>query len=394
MKASVPALATDISGDLSCVHDLESRALSRLADLALTTDPLRRRALGLILLGFAHYLTNAALCWWAIGAGYTEPLMGEVLIAYMVIGPALFYTLARSGHSRRFKDPSMVMVQSLFCVSAIALGFMAVITQLRGLVLVVLPLVVMFGQFTLHPRQINQICQTGMGALALITLGWTVFDVPGHQFTADLFQWIYVCAVLLTTSRVAQTVSRMRFNLERSRAELAAALTKMNDMATRDELTGLVNRRRMLELLADELKRERRLEQPLCLALLDIDHFKRVNDTHGHQRGDEVLRHFAQVAQASLRETDTLARWGGEEFLLLCPAGSGEQAITGLERLRRQLATTPLPGLAGGITAAIRFSAGLALRRPGEPIEETIARADQSLYRAKAEGRDRTVQNP
>jgi diguanylate cyclase (GGDEF)-like protein len=347
--------------------------------------------LGLILLGCAHYLTNAGLCWWAIGAGYTEPMMGEVLIAYMVIGPTVFYALARSGYSQRFKDPSMVMVQSMFCVTAIVLGFMAVVTKVRGLVLVILPVVVMFGQFTLHPRQIHQICQIGMGALALVTLGWWAFDAPGHTFTADLVQWIYVCAILLTTSRVAQTVSRMRFKLERSRAELAEALGKMNEMATRDELTGLVNRRRMLELLADELKRERRLDQPLCIALLDIDHFKRVNDTHGHQRGDAVLRHFAQVAQAALRETDTLARWGGEEFLLLCPASDGEQAVTGLARLRLQLARQPLAthGL-----PPITFSAGVSLHRPGEAIEETIARADEALYQAKGDGRDRTVQNP
>lgn len=378
------------------IHHLKSRRLSRLADLALSTDPDLRRPLGLILLGLSHYLTNAALCWWAIGAGYTEPFMGEILIVYMLIGPAVFYSLVRGGYSQRFKDPAMVMVQSLFCVTTIVLGFMAVIAQLRGLILVILPLVVMFGQFTLHPRQIAQICQIAIGALALVTIGWWAFDTPGHQFTADLFQWVYVCAILLTTSRVAQTVSRMRFNLERSRAELAAALAKVNELATRDELTGLINRRRMLELLADELKRQRRLDQPLCVALLDIDHFKRINDTFGHQRGDEVLRHFAQLAQASLRETDTLARWGGEEFLLLCPVGDGGQAVTGLERLRHQLAKQPLaaPPGGGGDTPPIKFSAGVALHRLGESIEDTIARADEALYQAKAQGRDRTVQNP
>lgn len=376
----------------SSIHPLKSRFSSRLAELALSTDPDMRRPLGLILLGFAHYLINAGLCCWAIGAGYTEPMLGEVLIVYMVTGPAVFYSMVRSGYSQRFKDPAMVMVQSLFCVTTIVLGFMAVIAQLRGLILVVLPLVVMFGQFTLHPRQINQICQISIGALAVVTFGWWVFDTPGHQFTADLFQWVYVCAILLTTSRVAQTVSRMRFNLERSRAELAAALDKVNELATRDELTGLVNRRRMLELLADELKRQRRLDQPLCVAMLDIDHFKRINDTLGHQRGDEVLRHFARMAHASLRETDTLARWGGEEFLLLCPAGDGDQAVTGLARLRHQLANQAPVG--GTDTPPIKFSAGVTLHRLGESIEETIARADEALYQAKAEGRDRTVQNP
>jgi len=282
-----------------------------------------------------------------------------------------------------------VMPQSLFCVMTILLAFLAVNMQLRGLVLAILPLVFMFGQFTLHPRQIAGISAVVIGALGAVTFGCWALQVPEHDFNADLFQWVYISAIVLTTARVAQTVSRMRFHLEESRGELAAALAKMAEMATRDELTGLVNRRRMLELLNAELKRERRLDQPLCIALLDIDHFKRFNDQHGHQLGDEVLRHFASTGQAALRETDTLARWGGEEFMLLCPGGTGEHAAIALDRLRAQLAATPLSS-AGRVT----FSAGVAWHRPGEVLEDTIARADQALYQAKADGRDRTVQNP
>ncbi|RZI80109.1 MAG: GGDEF domain-containing protein [Rubrivivax sp.] len=388
--ASVSRPGTDIPGSPPpASQPLKSSALQRLADLALSTDAQRRRPLALILLGCAHYGINAALAWWSIGAGYTQAGLGGLLIACMVTGPLVFYGLVRSGISQRFEDPSLVMAQSLFCVMAIVLGFVAVNMQLRGLVLAVLPLVFMFGQFTLAPRQITGISTSAIGALAAVTVGWWALDVAGHDFIADFFQWIFISAIVMTTARVAQTVSRLRFHLEVSQGKLATALAKMGEMATRDELTGLVNRRRMLELLHDELARERRLDQPLCIALLDIDHFKRFNDQHGHQLGDEVLRHFAATGQAALRETDTLARWGGEEFLLLCPGGTGEQASIGLDRFREQLATAPL-ATAGRVT----FSAGVAWHRPGEAIEETIARADQALYQAKADGRDRTVQNP
>lgn len=368
---------------------LKSSALQRFADLALSTDLSRRRPLALILLGCAHYGINAALAGWSIWAGYIRADLGELLIVCLLTGPWVFYALVRTGFSQRFKDPSLVMPQSLFCVLTILLAFLAVNMQLRGLVLAILPLVFMFGQFTLHPRQIAGISAVVIGALSAVTFGCWALRVPEHDFSADFLQWVYISAIVLTTARVAQTVSRMRFHLEVSRGELAAALAKMAEMATRDELTGLVNRRHMLELLNDELKRERRLDQPLCVALLDIDHFKRFNDQHGHKLGDEVLRHFATTGQAALRETDTLARWGGEEFMLLCPGGIGEHAAIALDRLREQLAAAPLSS-AGRVT----FSAGVAWHRPGEALEDTIARADKALYQAKADGRDRTVQNP
>jgi diguanylate cyclase (GGDEF)-like protein len=125
-----------------------------------------------------------------------------------------------------------------------------------------------------------------------------------------------------------------------------------------------------------------------CLAILDIDHFKRINDTHGHGVGDEVLRGFAQAAESVLRETDVLARWGGEEFLVLLNDTQPGQANIGLERLRELLEKVSLVPHLPDLKPT--FSSGLTAYELSEPLHSCIERADQALYRAKSNGRNRT----
>jgi len=158
-------------------------------------------------------------------------------------------------------------------------------------------------------------------------------------------------------------------------------------MATQDPLTGLLNRRGLMACL--EMHFRSRTAGNAHLLIVDIDHFKRINDTHGHRAGDEVLREFAATLQRALRDTDVLARWGGEEFLLLINDTSPELANIGLERARDMLASAPL--LAHMPDLRVTFSAGLTGYDDVEELSICIERADQALYRAKAEGRNRTV---
>ncbi|HKW82607.1 MAG TPA: GGDEF domain-containing protein, partial [Burkholderiaceae bacterium] len=168
------------------------------------------------------------------------------------------------------------------------------------------------------------------------------------------------------------------------------ALERIRVLATRDELTGLPNRRHAQDLLTIEGSRARRERTPLSLCLLDIDHFKRINDTLGHAAGDQVLRLVALHAAPALRETDVLTRWGGEEFLLLLANTALADAAAVVERLRLRLGSVEAwhehPEL------RVTFSAGITAHRAGEDMQETIARADSLLYRAKDAGRDCTVQ--
>lgn len=364
-----------------------------MADLVLSTDPDLRRRLGILLLSVMLYPVNAGLTWWAISTQYMDAQLGQILIAYMLIGPAAFYGAMRSGLSKQLKDPSMVLAQSLFCVGAVTLGFAAVQVQFRGLVLTILPLVLMFGQFSLRPKQIGLIATAAIAALSVVTLGWWISAADQARHAIDIGQLLYIGGIIMVTSRVAQMVSRMRFNLERSRRELGEALAKMNEMATRDELTGLANRRRMRDLLNEETQQCDCAEQALSVAILDIDHFKHVNDTHGHAAGDDLLRRFSDLARRALREGDVLARWGGEEFLLLCPRSTCEEAEVALIRIRQVLQETD-PLLPDIPELRMTFSAGVALHRHDENIEATLDRADQALYQAKADGRNRIVRSP
>jgi diguanylate cyclase (GGDEF)-like protein/PAS domain S-box-containing protein len=170
----------------------------------------------------------------------------------------------------------------------------------------------------------------------------------------------------------ATDVSELK-QVEGEREEL---LGKVREMATHDSLTGLSNRRVLEEQLPRELARARRSGSPLCVALIDIDHFKVYNDTHGHLAGDEVLRECARAWDGALRGEDTIVRFGGEEFLVLLPDTAAEEAAEVVERLRER---TPM-----GQTC----SAGLAGWDFVESDDDLLGRADAALYLAKASGRD------
>ncbi|MDI5986127.1 biofilm regulation diguanylate cyclase SiaD [Halomonas sp. M4R5S39] len=163
--------------------------------------------------------------------------------------------------------------------------------------------------------------------------------------------------------------------------------------STHDSLTGLPNRRMVNEHLKQEAQRATRHATPYTLAILDIDHFKRINDRHGHEIGDRVLVAIARVMQGELREYDLCARWGGEEFLLLLAETRLEEARTILTRLLRRLAAVSIE--VGDTTLSITASAGLSEHRAGEdPLDDTLQRADRALLQAKRSGRNRCCITP
>jgi two-component system, cell cycle response regulator len=165
-------------------------------------------------------------------------------------------------------------------------------------------------------------------------------------------------------------------------------LRELESLSRTDALTGAGNRRSFDDALGHEMARAKRHGQALSLVMLDIDHFKAINDTHGHQGGDEVLRAVARTLRATLRDGDVLYRYGGEEFAMLLPYAQGSGACTAAERMLRALAATPvhLPSGAVKVTA----SAGVAtLSASDADGASLIARADAALYEAKKAGRNR-----
>jgi diguanylate cyclase (GGDEF)-like protein len=162
---------------------------------------------------------------------------------------------------------------------------------------------------------------------------------------------------------------------------------RLVQLAREDALTGLPNRRRAAELAEEALRVASQTQRPLTLAVIDMDHFKEINDRCGHAAGDTVLREFARAGREALRESDILGRWGGEEFLLVMPDTPVELALASLERLRTLVFNIPLPPAGAGLTVSL--SAGLAsLDAHTHSLDELIAQADAALYMAKNEGRD------
>lgn len=216
--------------------------------------------------------------------------------------------------------------------------------------------------------------------------------------TDDIKQLNVVLADLLEDTRTAQLdTARTRDELLAARRQVEAAETKVKELeheleqvsglVQEDQLTGVLNRRGLDDAYQREAARAERTGTPLCVGLLDVDNFKQLNDTHGHQTGDEALQHLVRVTRRTMRPSDVLARYGGEEFLLLLPDTRQEEAVEVMVRLQRNL--TKAFFLHDNERVLITFSAGVALRREAEPQAAIIERADKALYQAKRSGKNR-----
>jgi diguanylate cyclase (GGDEF)-like protein len=173
--------------------------------------------------------------------------------------------------------------------------------------------------------------------------------------------------------------------------KLEQALSTINELAIRDELTGAHNRRRLMELIDSEKERSDRSGRCFCLCLLDIDFFKRINDTYGHAAGDTVLREFARTVQSMVRGTDSFGRYGGEEFMLMLPETRAADALALAERVR--VAVEELRCAIGASEVALTVSIGVTEYKAGEAVAQAVGRADEALYLAKSTGRNRVVKH-
>lgn len=213
----------------------------------------------------------------------------------------------------------------------------------------------------------------------------SLIDVAG----LDFHEAVRIVAQLEQNLHGAGTPGAGRPPLPRSAEEIQHLLNRLCEFSMTDGLTGLRNRTYFLDVLGREFKRVRRVKEPCSIAIIDLDHFKQVNDTYGHLTGDAVLRHVARLLLSTMRETDTLTRYGGEEFGLILPDANTAQARVLAERMRRSISSSVFTfrDLRLNVTASFgvathRFDDGL-----GE--QELIERADVALYAAKRAGRNR-----
>ncbi|MDF1820875.1 MAG: diguanylate cyclase [Alcanivoracaceae bacterium] len=314
---------------------------------------------------------------------------------------AAIFVAIRSRWSRRFRDPSLTLLQMVVAIVAITVLLRYAI-EIRGAMLSVYFMIMTFGIFSLDRVRMIAMSAFVMACfMALTSYEWVyyreeqVFGISfGHVsvLLLGLIWFVYVGGYIYNLQlRIREQKASLADNhttLQTTHEQLQDAMARLHEVAIRDELTGLHNRRYILERLQEELDRCQRSGSDLHLAIIDLDHFKRINDQYGHPVGDEVLCSFARLARESLRRTDLVARFGGEEFVIVFPDGRLEDTRTVLERLRQQFGAQQF---AEHPDLHVSLSAGVVQSRPGDTTAAIIQRADEALYQAKADGRDRLV---
>jgi diguanylate cyclase len=362
--------------------------MHRLLDLLLTTDRVQRLRLAQALLAMLMLAAGVLGMGWFVWVGVAE--RGPVLawMALSLLGMLGFFVLIRSGWSRRLAEPSMTVPMMVYAVTCGAVAY-ALLGPARGAVFPILMVILMFGMFVASPRQMAWV---GGYAVALFGLTMLALAVSRPQVFGPALEaghFLMVATMVPAAAVLAGRVAQMRARLRHRRDELASALVRIRELATRDELTGLINRRHMQELMDQEHQRCIRSGQTFCLAKLDIDRFKAVNDSHGYAFGDVLLRTLSLEAARQVRSADLLARWSGEEFMLMLPDTRAALARGGLDRLIQRLSALRI--LNGDQAVGVTLSGGLTEHHAGETVEQTLDRAGRALAEAKAAGGNRVL---
>lgn len=349
---------------------------------------LRSRVL-LGLMAVLLYVVWSGVHVFSVRMGYMTADVARLAIAHHIVGIIVFYSLVRSGFSARFQDSGLIQSQMMWATSVVIFIY-GVNAPLRVALMQVLCMIHLFGLFTLRPRQLLFAGGSTIVMFLALLLVMAHLQSPNFDVRQETIKIVFSCFIIGLLTWMSILHSRARGSLSKKKKELAEAVAQVNELVTRDALTGLYNRKHMQELIERERVRQSRTGQPFCLALIDLDHFKHVNDSYGHQVGDEVLCSFAKTAELTLRETDTIARWGGEEFLVLMPETTLEPyAQVAIDRMRKLVVeSTPSTSVP---TLRFSFSAGLAAHINGQSADQSIARADHALYAAKHAGRNCTV---
>ena len=322
----------------------------------------------LVYMGAVHlhgYMTLRGLLW----------CIGLTMAAY--VG---FYLLLRSGINLRFRDPTLAGAKILtaFIITTIA----AYHTQndARSVFLPALVMSFFFGTYRLETRILvflAILCSAIYGVMLGILI---VFNAEEMDIKLETLRWWILAIALLWFAVLSGQIGKQR-------RELADSKLAMESLLEHDELTGVGNRRYLTTVLEQEKSRSDRSGTPFCVAMLDLDFFKKVNDTYGHAAGDKVLKVFALVAQDGLRRIDYFGRYGGEEFMLIMADTTLAGATIKAERLRANIANTPHADIDPALVQTV--SIGVAEYRRGETIADIQKRADKALYKAKTSGRNR-----
>ena len=349
-------------------------------------DPKQALRLRRFFVTFVIYALNISIFYFAYLAGIVNLQalygLGIILLTINVI----LYIVFRTSLNLRMSDPSLTTIQMCAAILVVMYAIYHAY-EVRGLIFSMYILILLFGIFRLYTSQFLFI-----SGFALLTYGIDIgllkmFHQQNINLKIELFQWFGLAVVLVSVSFIGGNISSLRRELSVSRRKLQSSFTVIREMAIHDDLTGFFNRTHLMDLIETESSRSVRNGSVFSLAMIDIDKFKSINDTYGHQTGDYVLKTFAAVIRSILRKTDFCGRYGGEEFLIVLTQTDLHAAKVFAERIRDCVEKSLFPSL--GPDSRVTVSVGLTVYRMPENIERTIARADEALYRAKNGGRNR-----
>ena len=305
---------------------------------------------------------------------------------------AFLYGIFRMGWNKKFKDPSLTMVQMTLATLAVMITLYFADPDTRGVLLLIYPVLFVFGFFRLHTFQFFSLAVMAALGYGVVVCLLALLDPSQASIHLEVLRLIILATVLAWFSIVGAYVNRLRREVIRANGELKKALAYIEEMAIRDPLTGAFNRRKLMEILNLEKARANRFGEPFSLCLFDLDHFKRVNDTFGHLKGDEVLKVFSSEIQKTLRNVDYFARYGGEEFVVVLARTDRDGAYAYAQRAREFVSHIRFPDMPQNFR--ITISGGVTTYYTGRTMENLLAQADTAMYKAKANGRNRVEQEP
>ena len=358
----------------------------------------RRLRLRRLRLGMLSWVMAFALAVYAWSLGLLDMSLrqfGLVGAAVMVM-QLVIHVAIRSGFSERFRDPSLTLFHIL-AATLVSLYIIGHADEARAILLMLFIIAAFFGVFQLRKEEYVLVALVAVFGFAMIVIGEILGTDDADRHTLLLLELGVFGVVMFWIAFIGSYVAALRRKLSQHNRDLQQAAAHLQHIAEHDELTGLPNRRQLITRLELAHAAAEAGDQEFSVAVLDLDHFKQINDRYGHQAGDEVLAQVASRAREVLRGGDQvmriddsvpdIGRFGGEEFLAILPGTDLEGARLAAERLRRTIAEQSFETAAGPLKCTV--SIGLAEFHSGEPVHRTLGRADAALYRAKSRGRNR-----
>ncbi len=344
----------------------------------------------------SYLFTFSLVCFCWFQGMISVPIVIQYAVSVLLLN-LIFFVLIKSNYNLRYSDPSMTFAQIIVSiVPPMYVMYFLDSGQARSVFLYLGIVPALYGILALNTLQFMKVALWYVFVFGLLIGTLAVYRSSAMDASLEVIQLLALVLVMTQLAWIGGYINNLRLKLRKrnhelqtSTEQLAEALDRIGELARRDELTGLYNRRHLFEVLDQECERVRRKHETFCICIADVDYFKQVNDTRGHQVGDQVLCSVGQKISEGLRNIDCIGRYGGEEFLIVLPQTALEGAMIKAENIRQQI--EQLSFNQQGETFKVTLSIGVAEHSINDNIDNTILRADKALYQAKNSGRNKTI---